>query len=489
MLGKRPVEPRVVHGYVERVGVQVAHGEHLVPALNQRPCDAGVEDGVLEVVVASDKHDGALAGLERTKQLVAVIFEHLGELHDRKPALKHGAGRLLAREAQVLADLQQRVGNGVLAVVHLELRADELDAPTREVKLLGGQLGAHLHVGAGVVVVHGGFHMAHGMDARHEDIVHPGICQLLHMAMEQLEREACLALRRALAIAHRLLVGLAGKQHVEAERFEERICHGEELVQHEGARNADCLLLGVELARVALLVGFLRTGEIGQVALDFLGIDLGARLMAAEQVEPLERRLEHPGTMPLRGGDELLGRNARPVSGEAAPGVPRVQSHQCRAKRARHREVGVHRDALAIELLERGHKRRVVAHAALQHYAPAHMLGPHHLVQVVAHNRLAQARCDLGLGGAGGKGRVDGRLHEHRAALAQIDRGGGREGERTVLGQRDTEPGRLFLYERARAGCADLVHLEVGHAPVAQRDVLGVLSADLEHGVYIGRHR
>ena len=466
VLGEGPVEARVVHGDVERVGVQVAHREHLAAALDKGARDAGVEDGVLEVVVARHEHDGPLAGLERSQQLVAVVLEHLGELHHREAALEHGAGRLLPGEAQALAYLEQRVGDGVLAVVHLELRADELDAASLEVELQGGELGPHLHVRAGVVVLDGGLHVPDGVDARHEDVVDPGLHQLHHVAVEQLEGEARLALRRALAGAHGLLVGLAGEQHVEAERLEERVGHGEELVHHEGARDADRLLARLDLAGVALLVGGLGAREVGEVALHLPGAHLGAGLARARQVEALEGGLQ------------------------AVLGLEVLEGEQGRAEGARHGEVRVGRDAIAVELLEGGHERGVVAHAALEHDALAHRLGAHHLVQVVAHHRLAQSRRHLGLRGAGGKGRVDGRLHEHRAALAQVNRGLSREGKRAVLRQGDGETRRLLLDEGAGACSADLVHLEVHNAAVAHAHVLGVLAAYLEDGLHlrVGRH-
>ncbi|MCY2923852.1 MAG: hypothetical protein NT031_00155 [Planctomycetota bacterium] len=79
---------------------------------------------------------------------------------------------------------------------------------------------------------------------------------------------------------------------------------------------------------------------------------------------------------------------------------------------------------------------------------------------------------------------VDVAFHEHRATFAQADGGLARQrhpGELALDG--DVQFVRPFLEEAARAGGAGLVHREVHHDAVLERDVLGVLPADLEDRV------
>ena len=118
-----------------------------------------------------------------------------------------------------------------------------------------------------------------------------------------------------------------------------------------------------------------------------------------------------------------------------------------------------------------------------------HRLVVHHLVQVVAHHRQAQARGHLGFRSAFRQRGVDGRFHEYRAAFAQINGLFCRKRQRAVIGQRNAQARGLLFDEAAGARRAHLVHLEVGHLPRRQPDVLRVLAADLEHGVHqrIGR--
>ena len=351
--------------------------------------------------------------------------------------------------------------------------------------------------------------------------------------MHELDRVARLALGAGLRQAHRLLVGGVGEHDVEAELGEEGVRHGEQLVQHERARDADGLLLRVAHGVVAFQVHLVDLVEECAVGRDLGGIDAGRLARFAAEVPTLEvtgcdglsaiastrrcGRAMHPAfafsftgmaqrPMPacftrIRGTWHNLADFCQTCDGRtliciytvlhrfghagwgALQHALRLGRQQRGAHRARHREPGTHRQILARIRAKRRDDGGVVRHAALQHDALADRLGPHHLVQVVAHDRQAQARSHLGLGRALRQGGVDGRLHEHRAALAQVDGAFCRKRQRAVIGKRDAQPPGLLLDEAAGAGRAHLVHLEVGHLAVRQTDVLGILPADFEHGI------
>ena len=246
-------------------------------------------------------------------------------------------------------------------------------------------------------------------------------------------------------------------------------------MQHEGTRDADGLLRRVALRVVALQVHLVDFVEERAVRGDLVRVDAARCVRSARKVPTLEVRRREGF---ICGYTDLHRQDALRFSGQ-----------QGRADGARDGEVRADRQVVARVRAERRHDGGVVGHAALQHDATAHRLVVHHLVQVVAHHRQAQARGHLGFRSAFRQRGVDGRFHEYRAAFAQINGSFCRKRQRTVIGQRNAQARGLFFDEAASARRAHLVHLEVGHLPRRQPDVLRVLAADLEHGVHqrIGR--
>ena len=303
--------------------------------------------------------------------------------------------------------------------------------------------------------------MTDSAHARHKYVIHPLVCEPCHVAVDELHGIAGLAAGMFLRKRHDLFARVRRENHVVTELRKELIRQREETVEHKAARDADGLLRGVALRAVALEEEFLRPRIESAVERHLLLVGLLSRTVAAGQVEALERRAREPRLGGLLGG------------------------HERRAHRAGHGEVRAHRHGVAPERAERLDDGRVVRHAALKHDTLAHVLGAHDAVQVVAHDGERQASGDVGLARACGQRRVYRRLDKDGAALAEVDGGRGGKRERAVVADGDAESGRLLLDEGARARRADLVHLEVHDLPRAQRDVLGVLPADLEHGVYL----
>ena len=133
---------------------------------------------------------------------------------------------------------------------------------------------------------------------------------------------------------------------------------------------------------------------------------------------------------------------------------------------------------------ECGGDRVVVRRSALEEYPLADPPPSDDAVDVVVNHRRRQCGDQVGLLGAALHVAVDVAFHEHGAPLAETDRGGARQRQfgELVL-DCDVEFFGAFLQEAARARGAGLVHREIDDHAVLQRDVLGVLPADLENGV------
>ena len=467
MLPERPVHARMVGRDVQIVRVQVRHRDYLLPAVDQRVGDVHVQRGIGRVVLPRDQHQHALARRERAQQLLAQRLGLARELLHREPAGHHGSRAFLGRVPQLRAHAQQRLGQRLLPEVHVHKRAHKRDAALLQPQRPRHHARRHLHVRARVVVRHLRAHVPDGVHRRLEDVVHAPPRQLLHVPVHQLHGVAHLALRLLLREPHRVLGAGVGEHHVVAQLAEERVRQRKQLVQHEAARDAHRLFPGVDGRVVPFEVQRGAFAEERAVRGHLLAADRAAHSRGALQRETAERRaLRQPARM------QQLARQQR------------------RAHRARHGEPRRHGERLAVELPKRRHDGRVVRHATLQNHAPPHGLAAHHLVQVVAHDGKSQPRGDVGTRCPLRQRGVDSRLHEHRAALAQIDGRLCGKRQRAVLAKRDAEARGLLLHERAGARRAHLVHLEVGHLPVRQRDVLGILPADLEHRVRqrVGRH-
>ncbi len=281
------------------------------------------------------------------------------------------------------------------------------------------------------------------------------------MAVDELHGVAGLAAGVLLRERHDVLARVRRKYNVVPKLRKELVRQREEAVQHKATRDTHGFLSRVALAGVILEKELLGARVEGPVQRDLLLVDLMRLGRRPRQVKALEDGALEAGL----GG--FLGR------------------HQSRAHGSRDREVRAHGDRVAPVRAEGLDDGGVVRHAALEHDVGAHGLCAHNAVQVVAHDGEGKAGQHVGFARARGKRRVDGRLDEDGATLAEVDGGRGAKRQRAVVGKRDAQASGLLLDERARARGADLVHLEVRDLAAFKRDVLRVLSADLEHRVYL----
>ena len=154
-----------------------------------------------------------------------------------------------------------------------------------------------------------------------------------------------------------------------------------------------------------------------------------------------------------------------------------VRAHQAGDVRSGHLTFG--------EQLEGAQHGVVEERTALDHHSVAEFAGIaqlDHLIQRVAHHGIAQAGRDVLHRGAFLLRLLDGGVHEHGAARAQVDGMCGVErGLREFL-NRQSHGLRKGLQERAAAGRACLVDGDrIDHA-VGNRQILHVLAADVDDG-------
>ena len=398
VLPKGPADARVVRRDVDvMAAMELRKADDLLSVVEKDVGDAHVEGAVGNAVVARDEDEHALVGRKAPQQLVSQALHLLAELRDGKSARHHGHGGLLGRMAEPLAQAQHRARHGLLAKVHVEHGAKQLDATLLKPEVVGDQARRRLHVDAGVVVRNVGGGMPDGVDARHEDVVDLLGRQPRHVAIDELHGVAGLATGVLLGKRHDLLRGVGAQDHVVAELGEELVCQREEAMEHEAARDAHGLLGRVALAGVVLEEEFLGARVEGAVERHLLLVHLARGALGAGEVEALEGRA--PKARLLR----LLG------------------CHERRSHGARDGKVRAHGKGVSPEGAEGLHDGGVIRHASLEHDMAPYALGAHDAVQVVAHDGERKPRRDVGLGGAGGEGGVDGRLDEDGAALAEVD--------------------------------------------------------------------
>lgn len=88
--------------------------------------------------------------------------------------------------------------------------------------------------------------------------------------------------------------------------------------------------------------------------------------------------------------------------------------------------------------------------------------------------------------GSAALGLHDDRLDKNGAALAKVAGVLAPQRQRAEVPDGDAHARGLLLDEGARAGGADLVHLEVGDLAALRGDILRVLPADFKDGVGLG---
>ena len=215
--------------------------------------------------------------------------------------------------------------------------------------------------------------MLHGVDGGEEDVVHPLLRQPGHVAVDQFHWVAGLRLGGLLGETDDLLIGGWGEEHVVPQMPEEGVGHGKELVDHQGKGYPHRLAPGDRRGIVPLQKQLRPPLVEGDVALDLWRKGGGFLSLAGEAVETgwTLRCLQGQ-----QGGAESPADGKTGGDGEPVPKF----------------------------LAKGGHDPRVVGHAALEDDPPPHRLAAHHLVQVVADDRLTQSGGHFCLGDSLGQG-------------------------------------------------------------------------------------
>ena len=293
-----------------------------------------------------------------------------------------------------------------------------------------------------------------------------------------------------------VMVGASRNHDTEAQRGEHREPERVVLVHAEHARDADVaaerLFLGEAAVSEDPLV--LPVVEVGQIRL--LGDALQGRAALAAVARHValavgERRDGHLAVVltqaaglagrvhaeALEGLDRGEGRGPLPRVVHARGQGGAVGTHEAR-------DVGAH-DLAAGEQLEGAQHRVVEECAALDDDALTQVRGLlelDDLVEGVAHDGVGQAGADVAHVRAFLLRLLDGGVHEHRAAGAQVHGGFGFHGharEGTHVGAHRLREG---LQEGAAARGAGLVDGDGVHRVVADAQVLHVLAADVDDG-------
>ena len=480
-----------------------------------------VVDFRVDVVWAAGQHDA-----------LAVVFLHVGEgleafhLHVVLEHFVFGVGGL----DRGFGFLAGHVGPGEFLddAVHHELMVGHVEVRAHVAHAFLAQFGHvraddHRIVGhdrAVVVVVGVGNEVLLIAHARVEDRLDALVEQPLDVAVHEFGRVAdVFGGDRFDAGFEQFVRAAAGDHHLEAERGEQREPERVVLVHVEHAWNADfaaggllvgqttvgeatlvfvvvqvgpvgTLLLGIaaafatvaghvagavlecgdgELAVVLAQLAHVTFGRHGQVVEVAAGHDAGCGVRDACDIDRLRT---------FRSGGIAVVETVGHVGIVHACGQRgAVRAHQAGDVRSGHLTFG--------EQFEGAQHGVVEERAALHHHGVAQLAGIaqlDHLVQRVAHHGIAQARRDVLHRGAFLLRLLDGGVHEHGAAGAQIDRMRGVErGLREFL-DRQSHGLRERLQERAAAGRACLVDGDrIDHA-VGNRQILHVLAADVDDG-------
>ena len=389
------------------------------------------------------------------------------------------------------------MGGQVVAVAEVDEGADELGAGLRQaLHVVADDLGVGRHDGA-VVGVFGLGELLLEVDAGVEDRRDALVQQGLDVPVDELGRVAHVLRGDGLhAGLEQVVVGTARNHDAEAQRGEHREPEGVVLVHAEHARDANVaaerLLLGEAAVAEDPLV--LPVVEVGQLRLLGHALQGRAALAAVARHVALavgEGRDGHLAVV-LAQAARLAGR----VHAEAFQGLNRGQGRGplTRVVHARGqggavgtheaRDVGAH-DLATGEQLEGAQHRVVEEGAALHDDALTQVRGLlelDDLVEGVTHDGVGQAGADVAHVRAFLLRLLDGGVHEHRAAGAQIHGGGGFHGharEGTHVGSHRLREG---LEEGAAARGAGLVDGDGVHRVVADAQVLHVLAADVDDG-------
>ena len=495
--------------------------------------DAVVDLGV-DVVRASGEHDAPAVVLLHVGERLETFLLHvvLEDLVLGVRGLDRGLGLLAAhvRPGELLDDAVDHE----LVVGEVEVRVHVADAVLAQF----GHVRADHHRVVGhdravVVVVRIGHEVVLVAHARVEDVLDALAQQPLDVAVHQLGRVAdVLGGDRFDAGLEQLVRAAAGDHHLEAERGEQREPERVVLVHVEHARDADlaaggllvgepavgeaalvlvvvqvrpvgALLLRVAAAlaavagNVARAVGERGDGELAVVLAQLAHVALGGHRHVVEVVagQDVGRRVVHAVdddlVVLLRADIVAAGHIGGLALGDFGVVVVRVVGHvlvmhargQGGAERA-HQTGDVRAGHLALgEQLEGAQHGVIEERAALHDDGVAELTGVTQLddlVQRVAHDRIAQAGGDVLHRRAFLLCLLDGRVHEHRAARAEVDRMVGVEGRLGELLDGQTHRLREGLQERAATGRARLVDGDRVDDAVGDGQVFHVLATDVD---------
>ena len=491
--------------------------------------DAVVDLGV-DVVRASGEHDAPAVVLLHVGERLETFLLHvvLEDLVLGVRGLDRGLGLLAAhvRPGELLDDAVDHE----LVVGEVEVRVHVADAVLAQF----GHVRADHHRVVGhdravVVVVRIGHEVVLVAHARVEDVLDALAQQPLDVAVHQLGRVAdVLGGDRFDAGLEQLVRAAAGDHHLEAERGEQREPERVVLVHVEYARDADlaaggllvgepavgeaalvlvvvqvrpvgALLLRVAAAlasvagNVARAVGERGDGELAVVLAQLAHVALGGHRHVVEVVagQDVGRRVVHAVdddlVVLLRADIVAAGHIGGLARGDFGSVVGHVLVMHARgqggAERA-HQAGDVRAGHLALgEQLEGAQHGVIEERAALHDDGVAELTGVtqlDELVQRVAHDRIAQAGGDVLHRRAFLLCLLDGRVHEHRAARAEVDRMVGVEGRLGELLNGQTHRLREGLQERAATGRARLVDGDRVDDAVGDGQVFHVLATDVD---------
>ena len=222
----------------------MGQGDDLMPALQQQPGDSHVEHRVGKAVVPGNEHQHLIVRPKGRQQFPPLFLHCRGMPPHRFGPGQQGGQAARLWYSQLLPDAQHGGGHSLLPEVQVEHRAEQSDPPPLQIQSVGRQPGRGLHIDAAIIVLHMGGLVLHGMDRGHEDIVHALFRQPCHVAVEQLHRVTGLRLGSLLGQPDDLLIRGRREQDIETQVPEERICHGEEFVDHQRIGDAHRLFPG-----------------------------------------------------------------------------------------------------------------------------------------------------------------------------------------------------------------------------------------------------
>ena len=460
--------------------------------------DAVVDLGV-EVVGAAREHDAAHAVLTHPLDGFDALRADLGlDGGVFLPRLVQGGLHLLGRDviAVFLEGLGQ-VSGQVLAVAEVHEGADELRARFEQaLHVVADDLGVGRHDGA-VVGVLGLGELLLEIDAGVEDRRDALVQQGLDVPVDEFGRVAHVLRGDGLhAGLEEVVVGAARDHDAEAQSSEHREPERVVLVHAEHARDADVaaerLFLGeAAVAEDPLVLPVVEVGQVGLLGDALQGCAALAAVARHVTLAVGERRDGHLAVVLAQAAGLARGVDAEALEGldrrECRGPLPRVvhPRGQGRAVRAHEAgDVGAH-DLAAGEQLEGAQHGVVEEGTALHDDALTEVRGLlelDDLVEGVAHDGVGQAGADVAHVSAFLLRLLDGGVHEHRAAGAQVHgrfRLHGHPGEGTHVGAHGLREG---LQEGAATRGARLVDGDGVHRVVADAQVLHVLAADVDDG-------